>query len=161
MALMGLLRGDAIKGLLHLFSTVGEFVAKRRPHLEDTVGEPELEDRPGDRWIRALVPEIEMLPRLRAPRFVVHDLQRFWILGGVDHGTPGTDDSEEPGVGFARSNPFCMHRDGELVIILIDLAIDGCVIPRPAGDKTAFAIGTFLDDFAKLSANPRWEPAES
>src|ERR1700722_11553435 len=121
MALMGLLRGDAIKGLLHLFPAVGELVAKRCPHLEDTVGEPELEDRPGDRWIRALVPEIARWPRLQTPPFVDHDLQRFRILGGVHHGTPGPDHSEEPGVGLARSNPFCMHRDWKLVIILIDL----------------------------------------
>src|ERR1700726_843688 len=160
MTLMCFLRSDAIEGLVHLLPAVGEFVAKRCPHLEDAIGESKFENRAGDRWIGALVTEIEMLPRLRATGFVFHDLQRLRILGGVDHGTPGADDSEEPGVGFPRSNPFCVHRYWELVVLLIDLPVDGGIVPGSAWDKSPFAVGTFPDDFAQLGVNPCREPAK-
>src|ERR1700728_4538197 len=160
MALMRFLRRDAIKRLLHLCPAVAQFVAKRRPHLEDAIREAELENRAGDRWIRTLVTEVNMLPGLRAARLVLHNLQSLRIFGGVGHGTLGANDPDEPAVSFARSNPLCLNCYRESVIFLIDLAKDRRIIPRPARNERAFAIRAFPHDFAELRMNVRREPAE-
>src|ERR1700688_3828570 len=104
MTLMCLLWCDAIKGLLHLFPAVGELIAKRCPHLKDAVREPELEDRGGDCRIRALVAEINVLPRLRAAFLVFHHSECLGVLSRIRHRALGADDPDKPRIDFARSN---------------------------------------------------------
>src|SRR6476646_8443151 len=106
MGLIGFLWRHTIKRLLHFGTPVGQFVTERRPHLEDAVSEPEFEDRTGDRWIGALVAQINMLPGLGSARFVIHDPQGFWILGGVGHGTLGPNHPNDTAVPFPRRDQF-------------------------------------------------------
>jgi hypothetical protein len=53
-----------VERLPHPLAPARELVQKRRPHLKDRVGEPELEDRAGDRRVRRLRAKVESLPRL-------------------------------------------------------------------------------------------------
>ena len=73
-ALVCLLRGNAIKRLLHPIAAVNKLFAKGGPHLKDAIAKSEFEDAPGDSRISALVAEVNMLPGLNASWPIFHDL---------------------------------------------------------------------------------------
>lgn len=89
---MGLFGCDAAQGLLHI-AAVDEFVTEGGPHLEDGIGEAELEDGTGNGGVRGLVGHVEDAPLLLAAGRVGHIGQLLGILCAELGGEGGSVDA--------------------------------------------------------------------
>ena len=127
----GLLRSDASEAVAEGAVALGEV---GRPHLQDRVGEAELEDRPGDRRERGLAAGLEPLPDLAAVahREAADDLR---VRGGELDAAVHPERAHPPRVRLAGGDPLGREREREAGV-----GVDRRVVPGVAANGLAVRV---------------------